>query len=419
MSRAFRCALLALFVITVCLAWASAQEVVVMPACSPGSPFFCVDAATYLEDDSAALEVYLEICNDALQFVKSGDGYRASADVTIVLFNDSGKQVAGDTYRVNLSSSQYGGTTSVDSCKVLTMAFDTVPGEYGLVITVADRDSRRKGVIEVTFDVIDFPDSLALSDIGFITRGQDGERSRWPGFRPNVRRSYGDVGEDSTFYYEIYNAAEMGLLKVAYTVSDIAGMVAYADSGLVEGAAGVGQYGTVPLDTLSNGQYSLEIAVLDDAGGEVVSRSGGFEVNREESYLGRDVTDAVALLTYIATSGFIDSFVEADVEDRRRLWEQFWREKDPTPATPRNEFYEEHLKRFRYANRNFSAGMTEGWRTDRGRIYILEGPPDEIESYSMEIDRNPTEVWFYFANGKRYIFVDETGFGDYVLVGIQ
>jgi hypothetical protein len=63
--------------------------------------------------------------------------------------------------------------------------------------------------------------------------------------------------------------------------------------------------------------------------------------------------------------------------------------------------------------------MSEGWRTDRGRIHILEGPPDEIESYSMQIDRNPTEVWFYFDNGRRYVFVDETGFGDYVLVDIR
>jgi GWxTD domain-containing protein len=77
------------------------------------------------------------------------------------------------------------------------------------------------------------------------------------------------------------------------------------------------------------------------------------------------------------------------------------------------------VKRFRYANMNFAAGMSEGWRTDRGRIYILEGPPDEIESYSMEIDRNPTEVWFYFDNGRRYVFVDETGFGDYILVDIR
>ncbi len=60
--------------------------------------------------------------------------------------------------------------------------------------------------------------------------------------------------------------------------------------------------------------------------------------------------------------------------------EQFWLRRDPTPDTEENEFREEHYRRIQYANEHYAAGIP-GWRTDRGRIYIVWGPPDEIESH--------------------------------------
>jgi GWxTD domain-containing protein len=68
-------------------------------------------------------------------------------------------------------------------------------------------------------------------------------------------------------------------------------------------------------------------------------------------------------------------------EERDQFIEQFWLRRDPTPDTEENEFREEHYRRIQYANERFSAGVP-GWRTDRGRIYIVWGPPDEIESHA-------------------------------------
>jgi len=66
--------------------------------------------------------------------------------------------------------------------------------------------------------------------------------------------------------------------------------------------------------------------------------------------------------------------------ERDQFIEQFWLRRDPTPDTEENEFREEHYRRIQYANEHFAAGIP-GWRTDRGRIYIVWGPPDEIESH--------------------------------------
>ncbi len=71
--------------------------------------------------------------------------------------------------------------------------------------------------------------------------------------------------------------------------------------------------------------------------------------------------------------------------DRERLHfvEQFWLSRDPTPGTPQNEFKEEHYRRIAYANEHyyFERSGLPGWKTDRGRIYITYGPPDEIDSH--------------------------------------
>jgi GWxTD domain-containing protein len=67
-------------------------------------------------------------------------------------------------------------------------------------------------------------------------------------------------------------------------------------------------------------------------------------------------------------------------EERDQFIEQFWLRRDPTPDTPENEFKEEHYRRIAYANEHFAAGIP-GWRTDRGRMYIMYGPPDQIDAH--------------------------------------
>lgn len=70
-------------------------------------------------------------------------------------------------------------------------------------------------------------------------------------------------------------------------------------------------------------------------------------------------------------------------DERKEFIEQFWLHRDPTPGTPENEFKDEHYRRVAQANLRFpTATGTPGWKTDRGRIYITFGPPDEIDDHS-------------------------------------
>ncbi len=108
--------------------------------------------------------------------------------------------------------------------------------------------------------------------------------------------------------------------------------------------------------------------------------------------------------------------------DRDSFMKIFWNHRDPTNGTPENEFKENHIKRFNYANKYFKYGTPKpGWRTDRGKIYIILGAPMERNI----IDQNglyPIEIWEYFGKKKkqlpvafRIVFYKKHGFGEYKL----
>ena len=117
-------------------------------------------------------------------------------------------------------------------------------------------------------------------------------------------------------------------------------------------------------------------------------------------------------------------------EERQQFIEQFWLRRDPSPDTEENEYKEEHYRRIAYANERYASGIP-GWKTDRGRIYITFGPPDEIEShpsggsYQRPIEEGggttstfPFEIWRFryiegIGNDVLIEFVDPTMTGEY------
>ena len=136
---------------------------------------------------------------------------------------------------------------------------------------------------------------------------------------------------------------------------------------------------------------------------------------------------------YILTDEERSAFLRlSNNEEREQFIEQFWLRRDPTPDTVENEFKEEHYRRIAYANERFASGIP-GWKTDRGRIYIIWGPADEIESHPSggSYDRPPEEgggststypfeKWRYrylegIGNDVILEFVDPSGSGEYRL----
>ncbi len=123
----------------------------------------------------------------------------------------------------------------------------------------------------------------------------------------------------------------------------------------------------------------------------------------------------VKALGYIYSPSAIKPLYDAPPEKRKEVWEKFWKERDPDPSTPENENYETFMERFNYVNTYFST-YKPGWQTDRGRIYIKLGPPDDIDDHPMDTDSKPYQIWYYSKYNLTFIFMDVNGFGDYILV---
>jgi GWxTD domain-containing protein len=136
-------------------------------------------------------------------------------------------------------------------------------------------------------------------------------------------------------------------------------------------------------------------------------------------------------VTYIITDEERKAFKKLVTDDEReRFIEEFWRRRDPDPDTDENEFKEEYYERIAYANEHFSSGIP-GWKSDRGRIWIMYGKPDEREAHPMggqyerpttegggSTSTYPFEDWFYryipgVGSGIEIEFVDPSGSGEY------
>jgi GWxTD domain-containing protein len=106
-------------------------------------------------------------------------------------------------------------------------------------------------------------------------------------------------------------------------------------------------------------------------------------------------------------------------EERDNFIEAFWQRRDPTPDTEENEYKEEHYRRIAYANEHFAAGVP-GWKTDRGRIYIMYGPADEVDShpsggtYERPIEEGGGETSTFPFEDWRYRYLE--GIGQEVII---
>lgn len=129
-------------------------------------------------------------------------------------------------------------------------------------------------------------------------------------------------------------------------------------------------------------------------------------------------------VVYIITAKEADVFRKLETDKERETFiEAFWKHRDPTPGTPQNEFKEEHYKRIKYANEYFHRGTPRpGWRTDQGRIYIILGPPRNIEDFDTINGVYPVKIWSYdgdpaygLPTGFNIIFFKKHGTGEYVL----
>jgi GWxTD domain-containing protein len=386
---------------------------------------FYVDHASFASDeaDISILEVYYKIHTSHLSHIIKDGKYFAGYSVSAVILKDK-KQIDAIENEGSLYSETYEETQNDDSYVVNTLKFPLKPGKYGLEITLHDLNADNSIPLAADIEVASFErEKAAISDIEFAGKvlAVDAETSNfdkgdWQVI-PSCSRRYGDRQTQLRFYYELYmnnnTARDFQIIyRIATKKNDV--VLSRTVDGRFKKEAG--HIDSLSLVKLKPGPYRFVISVVDSSNDKIVEKSAGFSLVWSALELVKnDFEAAVEQLAYIASTDEMNQLRKAPEDNRIEEWNSFWQENDPSPGTAENELKDEYYRRLAYANEQYGLPIKEGWKTDMGMIYIINGEPDEIERHPFDIETKPYEIWYFYSPRRRFLFIDVRGYGEYEL----
>jgi GWxTD domain-containing protein len=260
---------------------------------------------------------------------------------------------------------------------------------------------------------------------------------------PNPAMYYTKQSPALFYYAEMYQlklADDKTIFSLQKMLSNSSGKVIFKNSKPVkQSAKPVVEYGVVNLSKYPTGSYTLTLSLIDPATNQAfVSKKKFFLYNPsvidstfsgkiDQGFLASEFAnfsaeecDKLCLQSkYISSQKEIDLYKGLDsLKAKREFLYSFWKGRDPSPGTQKNEFFEEYKRRIDYVEENFTTARKNGYLTDRGRVVLLYGIPDQRDYFSSDANMKPYETWFYnqIESGVYFYFGDLRGFGDYELL---
>ena len=163
------------------------------------------------------------------------------------------------------------------------------------------------------------------------------------------------------------------------------------------------------------GVYRVNLRAQTDHPQRDATASTEIRIDVTRAMLGADFDATLEVLGLIANQKELEPLRKAEPADRPAAWAKFWAERDPDPNTIENEALTQHLERVQYVARQFSQ-FGQGWRSDRGRVYIRYGPPEQIDTAMDQRAQGEYEIWRYYTQNRTFVFFDMFGVGDFKLV---
>ena len=355
------------------------------------------------EEGKGDLDISLSIPYDEILFVKSNDNYKGRFEVSIMIFEGDQKKMS-ESWVESLVLNEFRMTNSRKEAFVIDRSYSLVPLLYRMEVLITDlkTQNRRKQVKEVDMRSLS-EGSWMLGDLYLIENGTIGEDDGSVPEAVYIGFTASGVKGKYPFTYTIYSGNDP--VKHAKFDIDLTYHKHEYYFPVLTRDLGYNQYKLVFKTTIDGHDYERMMPLR-------ISWSG-------TSALIPNLPEAIEQMRYLSHTGFFQirayrRMLTADKEEQKEFFTKFWDELDPTPHTERNELMNEYFFRIQTANQRFS-GQREGWRSDRGMIYVIYGEPDAVEEHHLEIDRKPYMIWYYYSVNRRFIFVDYTGFGDYQL----
>ncbi|MEO0093407.1 MAG: GWxTD domain-containing protein [candidate division WOR-3 bacterium] len=303
------------------------------------------------------------------------------------------------------------------------------PGQYRINFTVscfkdtsAFSPLARIGFYSDTLTIIDYSDSLALSDIELAAQITTDTISQGKFNKggltvvPNPTGQFGLAYDQINVYLEVYNMEPDTLpFEITYAILDSNRMplkIFPAEKRKKDGPS-VSLTFAIPTKGLNPGPYFLFIRLRDLTTQKEVNRSKRFSIayptgQKATNWLPMNATTRryYEMIQFLATEKERRQFKKLSGLAKEKFLQQFW---------ARHNF-SEFLSRIQYVDFHFALGQKPGHETDRGRIYIKYGPPDEIEDLPMTEYSNPQQKWRYHKTGLVFIFIDLYGNGNFLLI---
>ena len=396
-----------------CRAW---EELLEIPNASTGDIIFYVDVVTfYLDEGENVEEIYLMVSNDQIEFPEVDGVFRGKLRYEINVLDENLALVASSDKTIEVGASSAEGAGDRNVVQVLQSRVSVPPGKYSARVVLEDLNARKKEIVSyimgkyktgetgVEFESGEFgPDGIALSDIEFarsLRRTSEGAFIK-SGFEvmPNAQRRYGLLLLELPIYFEIYDFRGVDLgdtLLVRYTILNSTGNRMFeAENPIFVSGRKMGSTALFDIAALPTGNYLLVLDLLDDAGDVLARTERKFDVLWSVYSWGRYEMDALGDLAYVLTESEMEMFKALSPAEREGFLKEFWTELDPTPGTGMNEALMEHFRRVRHADQHYGGASIRGALTDRGRLYIKYGHPDDIQSHYSDYE---------FVQGTRFI----------------
>ena len=407
-----------------------------------------LDYAKFRNDDSSGyLEIYYGFYPSLVTF-----GQREGVRTGILKVSTRVKDVATGLLRVNTLSTVLIPPTDTSrgpagSVMISQAGFALPFGEYQLDVKVVDSLAPARGdSIALPITIQSYGTAPSISDLELCSNIKNSTEKSSLYFKnsleviPNPTLVFGAVSHPMMFSYaEMYNLD----VNQTYTVKT---QVVAGDGKVVKesfkarkfGVKNAVEAGLVNVASIASGKYRLRVLLTDEKGNQAnqvekifyiynphvqsaqtAAASSSMKAAELAGMSAEEMGDEFQRAQYLSTDQEKKTFAQiTSAEGRREFLGKFWSEVEAGRLGKPPLLRSVYLQRILSANQRYRAMGREGWRTDRGRVLMIYDEPNEIERFPSAQNNKPYEIWYYYSieNGVQFIFIDRSGFGDYVLV---
>lgn len=384
-----------------------------------GSPLSYVGKIAYFATqtpDTTMLLASISIANRMLSFVRDGDTYRAPYEVRLKLTQGAAEVRSLESLEI-VRVASFKEVNRADESTIFQNYFRIPPGEYTISFTVRDAASNRSATQEGAITVPRLSAGALSTPVLVYEATRRSALDSVPRILASPRSS-AVFGQDSTVSVYLEGYGQQATLPVGFVVQNDRGAVTLRDTAVLErqGALLSGAV-TIPISRVGIGIANVTFTRLDatDTVRTPVFVSFGSDIPLL-SY-----EDLLNQLRYYVAPERLRSLRETPLELRGRAWASFLRASDPAPATPEHEGLQTYFSRLQQASIRFrdDGGGRGGWLSDRGRVYVVMGEPDQLYEQTTSgpmtrtsiSQRGRLQFWEYGQYRVRLVFYDDSGVG--------